>query len=515
MSAAADILIVGAGTTGLTLALMAHDHGARVRIVDRRTDPPRPSRALIVHPRTLEVLRPLGVVDRILAVADSDPEIRLHLGRRTVPVRLGGLDLPDTPYPHLTLVRQMDIERVLIDALAARGVTIERDTEAITVAPDAGRARTMLRTPAGIEETSARFIAGCDGPDSVVLQGAGMGWKGGPYHEEIVLADLELTGDIDPGSFNAWVGRHGLLLVFPLGERATWRLLATRPARGDVLANGQPGPPVPDDELQRLMDAAGFAGQIVEVAWSARYQVQHRMADRLRAGPLFIAGDAAHTWSPATGQGMNTGIQDAVNLGWKLARAASAADPERLLDSYNAERRPAAGRLFRMTHAAFWAEASSGLLPTVLRSMAPLGAPMLPALLGRKRLLGEGLAAMSRLRAGYNDSPISVEDRPSMSGVPRSGDRLPDREALVDGRCQRLHDVTAHPGVTILLHRDARLPPGADLGSLVTIHRLEDAPGEGMIAVRPDGHVGYTGATTDLAPMRAWLAAIGFGTTGR
>ncbi len=510
MNASPDSLVAGAGTTGLTMALAGHDHGAHVRIVDRRGGPQRPSRALIVHPRTLETLRPFGVVDAILERADVNPEVRLHLGRRTVPVRLGDLDLADTPYPHLTLVRQMDIERVLIDALAARGVTIERGTEMIAVAEDAGGARAMLRTPAGIEEADARYIVGCDGPNSVVRQAAGIDWKGGPYREEIVLADLVLDGAGDPDALNAFVGRHGLLLIFPLGERATWRLLATRPAVGMAFPSGQPGPPVPGGELQALMDEAGFAGAIAEVAWSARYRVQHRLAHRFRAGRLFIAGDAAHTWSPATGQGMNTGIQDAVNLGWKLARAGMSSDPEQLLASYDAERRPAAGQLFRMTHAAFWAEASTGPLPSLLRATAPLGAPMLPFLLGRKRLLGEGLAAMSRLRAGYPHSATSVEGTPPPSGAPRAGDRLPDRGACIDGERRRLHDVIAHPGVTVLLDRDARLPEGTDLGPLVATHRLDDVPGAGLIAVRPDGYVGFTCGTAAASQLHSWLAATGF-----
>lgn len=504
MSAVPDVLVIGAGTTGLTLALMAHDHGARVRIVDRRVDAARPSRALIVHPRTLEVLRPLGVVEAILARADRNPEVRLHLGRRTVPARLGELDLSDTPFPHLTLVRQMDIERALIDALADRGVGIERGAEAIAVMDGVDNARAMLRTSAGIEEAAAGFIAGCDGPDSVVRQAIGAAWDGGPYREEIVLADLELTGDIAPDSLNAWVGRHGLLLVFTLGERATWRLLATRPAGGVPIPSGRPGPPVPECELQRLMDDAGFAGQIGEVAWSARYRVQHRIASRFRAGRLFVAGDAAHTWSPATGQGMNTGIQDALNLGWKLARARASSDPERLLDSYEIERRPAAARLFRMTHAAFWAEASTGPLPSLLRMTASLGAPLASLVLGRKRLLGEGLAAMSRLRAGYPGSVLAVE------GTSRAGDRLPDREACVDGTRRHLHDVIAHPGITILLHRDATLPAGIELGPLVTVHRLTDVPSTGLIAVRPDGHVGFRCGTVDEEPLLSWLSLIGF-----
>jgi hypothetical protein len=267
---------------------------------------------------------------------------------------------------------------------------------------------------------------------------------------------------------------------------------------------------VPRDELQALMDEAGFAWRIVEVAWSARYRAQQRLAGRFRAGPLFIAGDAAHAWSPATGQGMNTGIQDAVNLGWKLARASRSSDPERLLESYEAERRPAASRLIQVTHAAFWAEAGTGPLASLFRAAAPLGAPVVPLLLGRKRLLGEGLAAMSRLRARYRDSPLSVACASSPSGFPRAGDRLPDRLACGGGECRGLHDAIARAGITILLGRDARLPALAGVDPLVTVRRLGDVPGDSVIAVRPDGHVGFTCGGADSDGLLAWLALAGF-----
>jgi hypothetical protein len=255
--------------------------------------------------------------------------------------------------------------------------------------------------------------------------------------------------------------------------------------------------------------------RIAALAWSARYHVEHRLAARFRAGRLVIAGDAAHTWSPATGQGMNTGIQDAVNLGWKLALAPRSSNPERLLDTYDAERRPAARSLFRLTHAAFWAEAGTGPVPSLLRAMAPLGGPMAPLVLGRRWLLGEGLAAMSRLRAGYRDSPLSVEGTPVMAGGPRTGDRLPDRPVMVAGCRVRLHELIAYPGFTVLVHRDAALPDALDLGPLVAVHRLDDAPGTGLTAIRPDGYVGFRCGVADLGQLRAWLARIGVSGTRR
>lgn len=259
-----DVLVVGAGPTGLALALQAHDHGARVRIVDRRREPFRPSRAMIVYPRTMEVLRPLGVTDALLAA---------------------------------------------------------------------------------------------DGSTSTVRAAAHISFDGAPYRADVVLADVEITGGDGCRPAHAVAARSGLVFLFPLGEQATWRLLATIPASPSGHSYGQFGPPVPRDELDLLVDRSGLDARITTVAWSSRIRVQHRVASRYRAGPALLAGDAAHTFSPAGGQGMNTGIQDAANLGWKLgllcARGSSAGP---LLTSYETERRPVARMTLALTHLLFWGE---------------------------------------------------------------------------------------------------------------------------------------------------------------
>jgi 2-polyprenyl-6-methoxyphenol hydroxylase-like FAD-dependent oxidoreductase len=510
MIPAADLLVVGAGPTGLALALQAHEHGAHVRIVDRRPEAFRPSRALIVHPRTLEVLRPLGVTEPLLARGDTAPQVRLHLGRRVVRARLDGFAMPDTAFPHLTLVRQMDVETVLTQALADRGVAVERGTEAVAVADGAESARATLQSPSGLEDAEFDSIVGCDGPASVVRRDAGIEWPGGPYGEEVVLADVELDADLDRDVSHVVAGRRGLLVVFTLGERATWRLLATRPAGANSLPFGQPGPPVPPGELRTLLDDAGLDARITELAWSATYRLQHRLAPRFRQGRLFIAGDAAHTYSPATGQGMNTGLQDALNLGWKLAFAAAAADRHALLTSYDAERRPVVRRALALTHLAFWAEASPGPVPSLLRGvLAPIAAPAVPYLLGRRRVVAEVERVVSQLRVGYPYSPLSAEGRPRLRVGPRPGQRLPDAPVTCDGHRVRLHTLLAQPGIHVLLHRDAARLDQAALGHYVHVHRLTSTPGEGLLAVRPDGYVGFRSGMADVAQLRAWLARIG------
>ena len=227
--------------------------------------------------------------------------------------------------------------------------------------------RATLRSPARTEEILVSFAAGCDGPASTVRAQAGIGWPGRPYSVEVILADAELEGDLAEGAARVIAGRRGLLFVFRLGEQAPWRLLATRPAGRDPLPPGEFGPVVPAAELQALMDQAGLRAQLTGLAWSSRIRLQHRVASRFRQGRLYLAGDAAHAYSAATGQGMNAASQDAANLGWKLAFAARPGSGPLLdscgplLDSYDLERRPAARQVLAMTHLVFWAEAATGL----------------------------------------------------------------------------------------------------------------------------------------------------------
>ncbi len=512
MSGQTDILVAGAGPAGLALALQAHDHGAAVRVVERRPEAFRPSRALILHSRTLEVLRPLGVTQALLARADIAPVADLRLGSRVIRVTFADLALPGTAFPHLSLIRQMDVEQVLAQALADRGVEVERGTELAGVRDGPRGVRATLRSPAGAEEAVFGFVAGCDGPASIVRAQAGIGWPGRPYPVEILLADAELQGDLADDAAQVVAGRRGLLFVFRLGERATWRLLATRPAGPDQQPFGQPGPPVPAAELQALMDEAGLDVRITDLAWSSRVRVQHRVAGRFRRGRLFLAGDAAHAYSPATGQGMNAALQDAANLGWKLAFAAAQSGHGPLLDSYDLERRPVARQVLAMTHLAFWAEASTGGIPSALRGrLAPLAAPLVPAPTGRGRLFAEAVRQVSQLRVNYRGSPLSVEGTPRRRGGPRAGDRLPDQLVSSAGCSIRLHELIARPGVHVLLDRDADLLHDQPLGRFVNVYRLTSAPGHGLIAVRPDGYIGFRCRTAETRQLAAWLALISAG----
>jgi 2-polyprenyl-6-methoxyphenol hydroxylase-like FAD-dependent oxidoreductase len=509
VTAPARILVAGAGPAGLALALQARAHGAVVRVIDQRPAAWRPSRALIMHARTLEVLRPLGVTHELLSRADIAPAAQLHLGSRVVRTALADLALPDTAFPHLTLIRQMDVEEVLGQAIAASGVTVEYGTELLRVRDGPACARAVIRSRNRVEDAAFDFVAGCDGAASTVRSQAGIGWPGGPYPAEIVLADVDLGDDLGDEAAHVVAGRRGLLFIFPLGERATWRLLATRPAGPREQLFGQLGSPVPRDDLQDLLAQAGLDTQITSLAWSARVRVQHRIADNFRRGRLFLAGDAAHACSPATGQGMNAAIQDAANLGWKLALTAPDAPGEALLASYEQERRKVARHILAMSHVVFWGEASTGLVPSLLRGRAaPLVAPALPWLASRRRLLAAVFRTVSGLRVSYRDSPLSAEGTPAHRGGPCAGDRLPDQVVSTAERSIRLHELLARPGVHVLLDRDAPCLNPRLLGERVSLHRLLSSPGHGLTAVRPDGYIGLRCATAQPSQLAAWLGLV-------
>ena len=514
-----DVLVVGAGPTGLALALQAHDHGAGVRVVERRPEPFRPSRALIVHPRTLEVLRPLGVVDDLLDRGDVSPSVRLHLGTREIPVELGRFDLPDTAFPHLLFVRQADVERVLVSALTERGIDVERGAAVVDVSDGAPRPHVTVQRGGDVEEVSPRYVAGCDGAASTVRAVTGVDWEGGSYAPEVVLADVEVDGDLAAGVAHVVAGRQGLVFLFAIGERATWRLLATRPAHGHDAASGGAERPVPADELQSLLDRAGLAARITDVAWSARVPLQHRIASHFRRGPLFLVGDAAHVHSPAGGQGMNTGIQDAMNLGWKLGFAAAGpvvpSPPSPLLDSYEEERRPVAQHVLAITRALFWAESGTDPLASIGRSaLAPCAGAAVPLLMRQRWLVAQAVRTLSQLRVNYRGRTLSVEGTVRAHTGPRPGERLPDSVVTTAHGRFHVHELLAAPGIHLLVEAGAPGMEDGVFGRWVHVHHLSDRSGFGILAVRPDGYVGFRSASPETGQLASWLELAGVPRSG-
>jgi 2-polyprenyl-6-methoxyphenol hydroxylase-like FAD-dependent oxidoreductase len=531
-----DVLVVGAGPTGLTLAAQLQTFGATVRIVDRQLDRVHESRALGVQPRTLEVLRGLGLAEDLVARGNSAVWVQLHAGGRVVRVRLFGLGLDDTAYPFLLFVSQAETEQLLGDHLATAGVQVERGVELTALqAHDDGVTCTLRHRDGSTEQARARYLVGCDGAHSAVRRGAGIPFKGGAYPQTFALADLEVDG-LDRDAAHAYTGQDGIVLFFPLGRPASWRLLAMHPS-----LQGRREPARPSlEQLQALVDTfTGGRVRLRDPVWRSYFGLQHRHASRYQAGRIFLAGDAAHVHSPAGAQGMNTGIQDAWNLGWKLALVARGVAEEALVDSYDAERRPVGGFVVRFTDRAFSVATSTNPLVRVPRTrLVPL---VLPLALRFDRSVGYGFRTVSQLNISYRSSPAVQEGRPALRRGPRAGDRLPDARIVRDGQACWLGEALAAPGFHLLLCG----PPGdwhpSQLSALrhrypdtLAVHHLTRAATPGALhdrdgqvlvrlgvdgtaqyLVRPDGHIGYRCGGDDLAGLQRYLARWLPSTTSR
>ena len=521
-----DVLVVGAGPTGLTLAAQLQVFGATVRIVDRQLDRVRESRALAVQPRTLEVLRGLGVTEELIERGNSALLVQLHAGGRVVRIRLFGLGLDDTAYPFLLLVSQAETEQVLGDHLAGCGVRVERGVELAAFHAEAGGvACTLGHRDGRSEQVRARYLVGCDGAASTVRRGARIPFRGGDYPQTFALADLEVDG-LDPDAAHAFAGQEGIVLFFPLGRPASWRMLVLDPT-----LQGRREPARPSlEELQALADAfTSGRVRLRDPVWRTYFGLQHRHASRYRAGRLFLAGDAAHVHSPAGGQGMNTGIQDAWNLGWKLALVSRGIAEEGLLDTYDAERRPVGGFVVRFTDRAFSVATSTNPLLRALRTR--LVPRVLPLGLRLDRAVASGFRTIAQLNISYRDSPAVQEGRPTPRRGPKAGDRLPDARISRDGQHCWLGEALAAPGFHLLLcgppgdwhpsqltalrhrypdtlavhHLTRAATPGAlhDVGGRVSARLGVD--GTAQYLIRPDGQIGYRCGGDDLAGLQRYL----------
>jgi 2-polyprenyl-6-methoxyphenol hydroxylase-like FAD-dependent oxidoreductase len=517
-----DVLIVGAGPTGLALAVELRAYGVRFRIIDRAADRVHESRALGVQPRTLEVLARHGLAAPLVALGNPAVRLRLHTGGRTVPLRLFDIGVSDTAYPYLLFVSQARTERVLGEHLAAHGVQVERRVELTGL--DAGADHVTCRlahqddrqdnrqddsSADGREETvRARWVVGCDGAHSAVRQQAGIGFGGHAYPQTFFLADLTADG-LEPDAVHAFLGGAGMMFFFPLDEPAPWRMLAMRGA-------GDPGGPVTLELLQAAADRyTGGEVRLRDPVWLTDFRLHNRGASGYRAGRVFLAGDAAHIHSPAGAQGMNTGIQDAVNLGWKLALALRGADPA-LLDSYHAERAPIGKAVLRFTDRAFTVATTSN--PVVRFARIRLVARVAPLATRFTLVRRIAFRTVSELGIRYRHSPIVAGRRRGRG--PKPGDRLPDAAAVLDGHRSTLHAALAAPGYHVLLcgpfDAGAVAAMSRDLTAtyrdLVTVHRV--AGGDALrrlgspscYAVRPDGYIGYRSHGAELAGLRDYLA---------
>jgi 2-polyprenyl-6-methoxyphenol hydroxylase-like FAD-dependent oxidoreductase len=534
----APCLIIGAGPTGLALAAQLRWFDVPFRIIDRSLDRAHESRALAVQARTLELLDGLGLADAMVALGRTGSRLVLHLGARPVArVDIGEIGVEDTRYPFILFLSQAETERILVDHLSRSGISVERGVELVGFEPQNHSVDCILRHPDGRDErVRAGYLVGCDGAHSLVRRAAGFSFEGGSYPQDFVLGDVEADGPLEAGAINSFAGGGGVALFFPLGSPTTWRVIGMAPRRsasGDgSIPDESPVGPLTLAELQSVV-AGPTEGSVVvrDPSWLSHFRLHHRQIAHYRRGRVFVAGDAAHIHSPVGGQGMNTGIQDAWNLGWKLALAIRSTSTERLLDSYQGERWPVGRSLLRSTDrifSVFVRAMSAGRLASWMREVVV--SRFLPRIFGSSWLRSLAFGFASELSIRYRRSPASAEAPPRLRRGSRAGDRLPDPRVTLDGRSISLQRAVVGPHLSLLLCGDPLAWEDAALArlterhsGLIRLHRLvrQSFPGalvdegralallgvrdQAQVLVRPDGYIAFRCGGTNLGALTDYL----------
>ncbi|WP_223570132.1 FAD-dependent monooxygenase [Pseudomonas sp. BF-R-26] len=410
-----DVLIIGAGPTGLVLALWLSKLGIAVRIIDKTSTPGTTSRALAVQARTLELYSQLDLSDAVVQNGHKVAAANFWVkGEAVARLPLSTIGEGLTPYAFLEIYPQDEHERLLIERLEAFGITVERDTELQSFKETSDGITARLRLPDGQQETcQACYLAGCDGARSIVRKTLDTGFPGGTYQQIFYVADVQARGPTFNGELHVDLDEADFLAVFPLSNEGRARLIGTvRDERADRAETLQF-----EDVSSRAIEHLKV--QIDQVNWFSTYRVHHRVADHFRTGRAFLLGDAAHVHSPAGGQGMNTGIGDAINLAWKLATVLSGGATPKLLDSYETERIAFARRLVATTDRVFSFVTADGPIADLVRMrVAPFLIPKMISFEAAREFM---FRTVSQTTLNYRGMPLSE----GVAGHVHGGDRLP------------------------------------------------------------------------------------------
>ncbi|MGA7668871.1 MAG: FAD-dependent monooxygenase [Nitrolancea sp.] len=542
-----DVLVVGAGPTGLMLASEIARHGASVRLIDTLAEHPAISKATAIMPRTLEMLDRAGAIESFLAAGVKLSGLSIYSRQRQI-FQLASDDI-DSPYPFVLGLEQFRTEALLTDHAERLGVRIERETSMTAFSDDGERVLATLQLPDGSEETvQVRYLVGCDGAHSLTRKTLGLSFDGATMTtDHFAVAYLPIEWDLPADRLLEFHAPSGTVIITPLPHGLWSIMFELDPSQW---TNGVEDAPTLS-EMQAIMDARSpVPAKLSEPEWATYFRINHRQVSAYRVGRVFLAGDAAHIHSPAGGQGMNTGMQDALNLGWKLAHACRGDAPDALLDSYHAERHPVGRDVLKLTTELQSELDQRNRLMLALRDHALRE-------LNHSRIARRMLArVLGELSYHYRHSPLVHEDHvgsiflsgnakhPSLADCyafdrgPKAGDRAPDvaqRLLLHENRnTKQLYDHLRDSRYALLLFEGTHETSGADDDSpriqplldhlastqsdliqpiLVTpgserprqpswtgtviqdvdgaLHHRYGARGECLYLIRPDGYIAY------------------------
>jgi 2-polyprenyl-6-methoxyphenol hydroxylase-like FAD-dependent oxidoreductase len=525
------VLIVGAGPTGLMLACQLAIRRIPFRIIDKASGPTTQSQALAVQARTLEIFAQMGIAEA--AVARGVPAKAISFLLRDKPLvrfALEGFGQGLTPFPFLLMLEQSQTEALLLEFLTQHGQTVEWNTELVTFTQDAHEVRATVAHPdQGRAEVHAAWLVGADGAHSSVLHILGIPFVGKTYQQSFFLLDCRVDWPMLPDEMYAVLaGRTSFAAFFPLtdGRCRVVGMLPEGLAERDEVAF--------DDIVPDFTACLELDITLSDPQWISVYRAHHRCVAAFRVGRCFLAGDAAHIHSPVGAQGMNTGLQDAYNLAWKLALVSQGRAHQALLETYNTERLPIARRLVRTTDRAFTVVTKTDRLARTARTrVMPWVLPLVDRVIRLGPVARLAFTTVSQIGLHYRGSPLSQPSPPHHfpRRAPKPGERLPYvGYTQADGTPATTHELLREPTFHLLVlaghgvERDdaQRLVEnvGHRYGPLIAVHLIPAAPGTarlyarfgvrtaGYFLVRPDGYLACRSASLDGHSLAEYLHGI-------
>ncbi|OBK25801.1 hypothetical protein A5634_25910 [Mycobacterium asiaticum] len=509
-----DVLVVGAGPVGLVAGCELARRGVSVRVIDKLPQPTTQSRAIAVHARSLDMFDRMGIVDELISTGIKATAMQLYAGHRKLfRVPLGGVE---AAFPFTLTTAQTETERVLDKHLQSLGVAVERGVELVALAQDVDTAQLTLRHADGSSErVRTRWVIGADGGHSAVRRLVGTKLEGCFEGERFLLGDVDAKHSLDLDSMHTFFAPDGPVVVLPMADDRMRFLAQVRCAAGTPVEATL-------EALQAILDRRIGGIELTRSHWLTGFEVRHARVPAYRWGRVFLAGDAAHIHSPAGGQGMNTGMQDAYNLAWKLVEVIQDQAGEALLDSYQAERLPVADSVIAFTDRLTRAGTLSGL-PSRVRNAVVRMVSHVPA--ARRAMAGTA----EETNLAYRNSPLAVGRRPRHAKV-APGDHLPP---VPDAAVQKQLSAVAHTGhlvLTVSSGRTGQAPAPAGLGRVQVLVTDGDAPvagydtviadphgalarrfgleNGGRVVIRPDGYLGAVTTLDDTATIADYFAIL-------
>jgi 2-polyprenyl-6-methoxyphenol hydroxylase-like FAD-dependent oxidoreductase len=520
-----SVLIVGAGPSGLMMAAQLLRHGVQPIIIDSKQGPTNQSKALAVQARSLEIYRQMGVIDRVMAGGKQADGLVLNQdGKAVASISMTDVGKQQTLFPFIHLYQQSKNERLLLDFLTQNCCPVYWDTTLISLKQTTQQAEVELQSGADTMTLTCDHLVGADGAHSEVRKQLNIPFTGDTYANEFFLADMELDNEeLNGKKVSLYRATKSMSAFFPLPEHNSYRIIGNLPPTSEDKADLQL-----EDVLPHLRSLTGIDLKVVHENWFTTYKLHHRMADNFRQERCFLIGDAAHIHSPVGGQGMNTGLQDAYNLAWKLAGVLNGQLKETILDSYATERMPVAKTLLNTTDRLFKMIISTNWFIVFFNKWIM---PKATELIWRsKRLRGEFFKRVSQINISYRDSKINLHL--SHAKNIKAGDRLPYLKVFDEKKQEEtdLHEWCAKPGFTLIvlgkfndidLFTLAKwimqnyngvlnffyLPPSAKNEEIFNIFEVKESKKKAMI-IRPDMHIGFINDVVDIEMMDNYLNNI-------